>query len=83
MHARRARYYTQRCIRAQGLGEMMPEQLWRTTLDPAARTLRRLTVADAAEADALFALLMGDKVEPRRALIQAHGARLSLAELDI
>ena len=67
----------------QGLGEMMPEQLWRTTLDPSARTLRRLTIADAAEADALFSLLMGDRVQPRRALIQAHGARLSLDQLDI
>ena len=69
--------------RFKGLGEMMPDQLWRTTLDPAHRTLRRLTLEDAAEASHLFALLMGDRVAPRRALIEAHGARLSLDELDI
>ena len=69
--------------RFKGLGEMMPDQLWRTTLDPTRRTLRRLTLEDAAEASHLFALLMGDRVAPRRALIEAHGARLSLEELDI
>ena len=67
----------------QGLGEMMPQQLWDTTLNPATRTLKRLTVQDAVAASQLFALLMGDKVEPRRALIQAHGAALSLDDLDI
>lgn len=69
--------------RFKGLGEMMPEQLWNTTLDPAHRTLRRLTLEDAAEASHLFALLMGDRVAPRRALIEEHGARLRLDELDI
>ena len=67
----------------QGLGEMMPEQLWQTTLNPATRMLKRLTVEDAVAASQLFALLMGDKVEPRRALIQAHGASLALEDLDI
>ncbi|CAL8470140.1 g9682 [Coccomyxa elongata] len=69
--------------RFKGLGEMMPEQLWQTTLNPATRTLKRLTVDDAAAASHLFAMLMGDKVEPRRALIQAHGASLALEDLDI
>ncbi|KAK9916038.1 hypothetical protein WJX75_007671 [Coccomyxa subellipsoidea] len=69
--------------RFKGLGEMMPDQLWQTTLNPATRTLKRLTVDDAAAASHLFALLMGDKVEPRRALIQAHGASLALEDLDI
>lgn len=72
-----------RCSWCQGLGEMMPEQLWATTLNPATRTLKRLTVDDAVAASQLFALLMGDRVEPRRALIQAHGASLALEDLDI
>ncbi len=65
----------------QGLGEMMPEQLWATTLNPATRMLTRLTIEDAAEASHMFTLLMGDKVAPRRALIEQHGA--SIAHLDI
>jgi DNA gyrase subunit B len=69
--------------RFKGLGEMMPDQLWSTTLDPATRTLRRLTLEDAAEASHLFTLLMGDKVQPRRELIEAYGAKLSLEDLDI
>lgn len=48
----------------QGLGEMMPEQLWDTTLDPAKRMLRRLTLRDAVEAAQLFSLLMGSQVLP-------------------
>lgn len=48
----------------QGLGEMMPEQLWATTMDPSSRTLKRLTVADAAEASDVFSLLMGHQVPP-------------------
>lgn len=126
----------------QGLGEMMPEQLWQTTLNPETRTLRKLTIEDAggllgaaagvrrvrvrvprplrlspaiclpcwrlhaerpaagaqrhsrpaappacpgpaAEASHMFALLMGDKVAPRRELIERHGSRLALEELDI
>ncbi|PRW39388.1 DNA gyrase subunit B isoform A [Chlorella sorokiniana] len=69
--------------RFKGLGEMMPEQLWQTTLNPATRTLRKLTIEDAAEASHMFALLMGDKVGPRRELIERHGSRLALEELDI
>jgi DNA gyrase subunit B len=62
---------------------MMPEQLWATTLNPMTRTLRKLTVEDAAEASHLFALLMGDKVAPRRELIERHAAQINLDELDI
>ncbi|EFN53908.1 hypothetical protein CHLNCDRAFT_48978 [Chlorella variabilis] len=69
--------------RFKGLGEMMPEQLWSTTLNPETRTLRKLTIDDAAEASHMFALLMGDKVGPRRELIERHGSRLALEELDI
>ena len=67
----------------QGLGEMMPEQLWATTMNPESRTLRRLNIDDAAEASRMFELLMGDKVAPRRQLIEAHGSRLTLQDLDI
>jgi len=67
----------------QGLGEMMPEQLWQTTLNPATRSLRRLTLEDAAAASSMFTLLMGGAVEPRKKLIEDHGSNLSLAELDI
>ena len=61
----------------------MPEQLWQTTLNPATRLLRRLTVTDAAEASQVLSVLMGDKVAPRRALIEAHGSTLSLEQLDV
>lgn len=69
--------------RFKGLGEMMPEQLWSTTLDPATRMLRRLTIEDAAEASHMFALLMGDKVGPRRELIEQYAGSMQLQELDI
>lgn len=69
--------------RFKGLGEMMPEQLWNTTMDPDTRMLKKLTVEDAAEASHMFTLLMGDKVGPRRELIEAHGKEYQFDELDI
>ncbi|MFM7602728.1 MAG: DNA topoisomerase (ATP-hydrolyzing) subunit B [Pseudanabaena sp.] len=69
--------------RFKGLGEMMPQQLWETTMNPATRSLKRLTIEDAAEADRIFTILMGDKVAPRREFIETYGSKLGLADLDI
>jgi DNA gyrase subunit B len=69
--------------RFKGLGEMMPQQLWDTTMNPESRTLKRIEIEDAAEADRIFTVLMGDRVAPRREFIETYGPKLNLMDLDI
>ena len=69
--------------RFKGLGEMMPKQLWDTTMNPQTRMMKRVEIEDALEADRIFNILMGDKVAPRREFIETNSGNLDMATLDI
>jgi DNA gyrase subunit B len=69
--------------RFKGLGEMMPAQLWETTMDPRTRRLRRVTLADAQESDALISALMGKNVTLRKDFIVANSVNMRAEDLDV
>jgi DNA gyrase subunit B len=69
--------------RFKGLGEMMPQQLWDTTMNPETRMMKRVEIEDLVEADRIFTVLMGDRVAPRREFIETYGPKMNLTDLDI
>ena len=71
---------TSNVVRFKGLGEMNPQQLWDTTMNPKTRVLKKITIEDAVEADRIFSILMGDEVLPRRQFIEENAKE---AELDV
>lgn len=81
MHVRKAGKKGVDIQRYKGLGEMNPEELWATTMNPETRTLLRVNLDDAPEADRLFSLLMGESVEPRRQFVEQHA--LDVKDLDV
>ncbi|HCC84779.1 MAG TPA: DNA topoisomerase IV subunit B, partial [Candidatus Pacebacteria bacterium] len=64
----------------KGLGEMNPEQLWDTTMNPKTRIVKKISITDAEKSDAIFTTLMGDEVAPRKKFIQTHA---KMANLDV
>jgi len=79
----RSSFFLLYAIRFKGLGEMMPEQLWSTTMDPERRTLIQVAVADAALADQTLSILMGDSVAPRRNFITSNAENMNAFDLDV